>query len=759
MNGVCSVFEERMNRFWEYIVVIFLLAGVIGQVEATPTVVLNSSAENICSAYPYFAIITDFTDDGSMSGDKTYWYEYSADNITWQTLWQWKNHARYSQHTYNFHTGWYRVTVSKLGDIDIPEKRVTSAPIYLQEVAGTCAPRIPMPADIASGNVCENGTLLFREDFGGNSPDDPITCQTPWPYLSSAYHQATNVWSTVGRGTYVIAKHGFKNNYETTNTNNLGSQWFIQDDHTYPNDYSRGYLLEVDGQGGLFYKTTIPVCHELDLSFSAYVANVLESGHDFTRPKVKFVITDEDSGNTIWEESSGPIEPGNTGYWTTLTQSAPWHLVGASFHVPPGVDLVRLSIYNEESGSSGNDFAMDDIEIRLCTPTIYITSANEACKGKPYSFTSIVTEDSQFKEPFEYRWEFAADSLAYDSPDWQPLVDTRELHLDNVTLAHAGWYRLCVAGEGNITQRSCRAMSAPFHLTVNPCLPPLPQVEIVGADTVCHDSTYCFTVISKNGIDLQDPLYSYKWEYSRNGGVWADYADGLELCIPSVTTFDPYWYRLVASYADYPSAGEFNSYPFLLKVRNCPAPPEPPTPPDPPDPPTPPDPPEPPTPPDPPSPPDPPMPPEPGPYPQPDPEPQPEWPEDRLYELIVNKYNWLIVCDNTRLETYFPENKATSFQWYKDGELVPNATEDDYSEQNELNGAFQLYLTLDNNKQIRSNILYIKAEHEDDELIAIYNFMGQGFDVHTDIRTLPTGIYIFVYQSGNQTRTEQIFIP
>ena len=379
-------------------------------------------------------------------------------------------------------------------------------------------------------------------------------------------------------------------------------------------------------------------------------------------------------------------------------------------------------------------------------------------------------------------------------------------------------------------------MSAPFHLTVNPCLPPLPQVEIVGADMVCHDSTYCFTVISKNGIDLHDPLYTYRWEYSRNGGVWGNYAEGLELCIPSVTTFDPYWYRLVVSYADYPAAGTFNSYPFLLKVKDCtpplpqveimgehevchdsaycftlnctngidmanplyayqwqisddgvvwnnyatgkdlciPAvetfdpywyrvvvsynsaneqtsvsepfllsvkdctPPDPPTPPDPTDPP---------------------LPPEPGPYPDPDPEPQPEWPEDRLYELIVNKYNWLIVCDNTRLETYFPENKATSFAWYKNGQLVPNATEDDYSEQNELNGAFQLYLTLDNDKQIRSNILYIKAEHENDELIAIYNFMGQAFDIHTNISDLPTGIYIFVYQSGNQTRTEQIFIP
>ena len=751
------------------IVLILLLLGLPLSVDATPTVTLCSSAENICSAYPYVVLSTDVTDDGSLSGEKIYWYEYSSDGTTWQTPWIRENNSLYlqhafSQHTYNFHTGWYRVTVAKKEDIDIPEKRFTSAPIYLQEVEGTCPTNTPMPADIASGTVCENGTLLFREDFGGNDPSDPITYQTPWPYLSSAYFQAKDVWSTVGRGTYVIAKHGFKNNYETSNTKNLMSQWFIQDDHTYPNDYSRGYLLEVDGRGGLFYTTVIPVCHELDLSFSAYVANVLESGHNFTRPKVKFVITDYETGNTIWEESSGPIEPavvqgGEPRLVRLMTQSAPWHLVGASFHVPAGVDLVRLSIYNEESGASGNDFAMDDIEIRLCTPTIYITSANEACEHSTYEFTSIVTQDSHFKEPFEYRWEFAADSLSFDSPNWQPIANTQALKLEDVAFSNVGWYRLCVAGEGNINQRSCRAMSAPFHLTVNPCLPPLPQVEIVGPDTVCHDSAYCFTVISENGMDIHDTHYAYHWEYSRNGGVWADYAEGLDLCIPSVTTFDPYWYRVVATYADFPTAGTYNSYPFLLTVKDCPAPPQPDPDPDPepdPDPDPQPDPdPDPEPQPDPEPEPDP----EPGPYPQPDPEPEPVWPEDRLYELIVNKYNWLIVCDNTRLATYFPDNKATAYQWYKNGQLVPNATEDDYSEQNELNGSFQLYLTLDNNKQIRSNILYIKAETPEEELIAIYNFMGTPIDIHTPVGSLPTGIYIFVYQSGNQTRTEQVFIP
>ena len=255
-------------------------------------------------------------------------------------------------------------------------------------------------------------------------------------------------------------------------------------------------------------------------------------------------------------------------------------------------------------------------------------------------------------------------------------------------------------------------------------------------------------------------VYTYQWQFSNNGRIWGDLSNEKDLCIPVLTANDARWYRLVIGFLNSRWTGTYTSYPLQLKVEYCPPPPPPivpdsidPDPVDPVDPvdPTPkpdpdPDPEEPPT-------------PEPGPYPEPEPDPTPVWPENRLYELIVNKYNWLILCDNTRLATYFPDNKATAYQWYKNGQLVPNATDDDYSEQNELNGSFQLCLTLDNNKQIRSNILYIRAGSPQEELIAIYNFMGTPIDIHTPVSSLPTGIYIFVYQSGNQTRTEQVFIP
>ena len=908
-----------------------------------PPITLLTSSDDLCSANPFMTLEAQFTDDGSLGSPRTFLYEYSADSMIWETI-EKTQRTYHSRRTFNFHEGWYRVSASRADYIEVPNARVTSEPVYMREIDGGCSTRYPMPADVISEDVCHQGTLLFLEDFGGNSPDDPIVRQEKLTSMSSKYRQATNILTTVGSGMYIISKYGFQNNYNQNPTISQWSQWFLQDDHTYPNDYSRGYLLEVDGLGGndAFYSTTIPVCHELDLSFSAYVANV-GTKPDLALPKVRFLITDELTGDTIYEESSGSIER-RTDYQPQIpmVHSAPWHFVGTSFHVPASVSLVRLSIFNDVDTDMGNDFAMDDIEIRLCNPVVNITSGHETCQDQPYTFTTTVEGNNPFAQPYAYRWEYATDSLAFDSPDWQTIATTKDLHFDQIKMAQTGWYRFGISDEENINERTCRAMSEPFYLqvidcspptipeltivsssivcqdsaycfeldtlnksdlndnyrlstfeyfwefssngttwteaantqdycftasknkegyyrlvltyqdkwndirhtydsfqlktkdcsppplpdaeitsaattcldsaycfevtiknadviadtivltyhwefshnggvwgdlsiekdfcfdavtnndacwyrvtvgflndewpgsytsypfllNVKDCTPPLPQVEIIGEHEVCYDSAYCFTPNCTNGMNMANPLYAYQWQTSGDGVIWNNYATGKDLCIPAVETFDPYWYRVVVSYN---SANEQTSAsePFLLSVKDC-TPPEPPTPPEPVDPP---------------------MPPEPGPYPQPDPEPQPEWPEDRLYELIVNKYNWLIVCDNTRLETYFPENKATGFQWYKNGELVLNATEDGYSEQNELSGAFQLYLTLDNNKQIRSNILYIKAEHEKDELIAIYNFMGQAFDIHTNISNLPTGIYIFVYQSGNQTRTEQIFIP
>ena len=555
-----------------------------------PEIKLTTSAEALCSANPYFALITDYTDDGSLGTSLSRVFEYSADSITWTKVSNVGGNIMYVQRPQNLWEGWYRAYVSKKEWIDKPNCRAVSKPVYVPKIDGWCPLYYKMPADVASEEVCTNGTLIFREDFGGNAPSDPVTFQGTLPTMSSNYRQAKNVISYVSTGLYVVAKHGWQNNLNTSKTENLGSQWFIQDDHTYPNDYSRGYLLEVDGKGGndAFYSTTISVCHELDLSFSAYVANVLEPGHNFARPKVRFVITDEETGDLIWEQSSGSIVPGDppTSWLMPMITSAPWHLVGASFHVPPGVNLVRLSIYNDENAATGNDFAMDDIEIRLCTPRVMVKSINEVCLGDEYTFQPFVTEDGHFTEPFEYRWEYAADSLPFDSPDWQVVADSLKLHFDAVTKAQTGWYRLGVASEGNINNRACRAMSDPFYLHVEDCSPPvLPQLDIVSDKTVCLDSSYCFMLDTLNKTAFDEADYTYWWECSYDDQqTWSKLADGQTLCRTALTHADSCWYRIAAHYelTNVQLHVDHNitqySEPFLLNVKDCTPPPPPPLP-------------------------------------------------------------------------------------------------------------------------------------------------------------------------------------
>ena len=127
--------------------------------------------------------------------------------------------------------------------------------------------------------LCMDGTLLFREDFGGNDVNDPRVQVPPEGEkstvsgMSTAYTQLkSDAFRSMGSGKYLVTKSGYCNG-DTSATNapqNRFSQWHIQDDHTYPNDYTRGYFLEIDGRGdnAAFYTKTIDgLCARSRLTF------------------------------------------------------------------------------------------------------------------------------------------------------------------------------------------------------------------------------------------------------------------------------------------------------------------------------------------------------------------------------------------------------------------------------------------------------------------------------------------------------------
>ena len=365
--------------------------------------------------------------------------------------------------------------------------------VWVQIAAAILVPVLPVPAQ-----TCPNGTLLFKEDFGGNSVDDPHISTTPITAMDKAYKQNTSgKHPSMSSGRYLVTKKGYANG-DTTSSSPY-SQWYIQDDHTYPNDYTRGYFLQVDGKDGAhtFYSTELTgLCADAQLYFSAYVANVFtyyqqsqrtSIGRHTVEPNLLFVISDAETGQEFMRSTTGPIAPDATlpelGDWR---KSSTWHQVGVSLRIPTGVNAVKLTISNSAEGGIGNDFALDDIEVRLCLPPVSVAAADTICSGGYTTFEGTFTNDGTFTEPLAYRWLYSATGNLTSQDDWATIgSNSNKLTLENTTRSNEGYYRLAVASQDGLDRINCRAMSDPIHLSVR-------EIRSEITDTICAGESYRF---------------------------------------------------------------------------------------------------------------------------------------------------------------------------------------------------------------------------------------------------------------------------
>lgn len=815
---------------------------------------------------------------------------------------------------------------------------------------------VSLPEEPYKPELCLDGQLLFREDFGGNDTLDPVVSTTPVPGMSSNYTQITNVeyqWGSsenMKAGRYLVAKRGYRNS-----TNPDYSCWHIMDDHTCSGDTTRGYFLEVDGliEGeDVFFSTTLDsLCAGSQLSFSAWVANITTAGQynawrndpnrGYKHPKLTFLITDDETGELLAKYNTDTIPHDWSNYPKSWRESAEWQQVGMNFVVPEGTNRVLLRIQNNVKSSinTGNDFALDDIEVRLCVPPVTILASDTVCIDTKNTFIADFTNDSTFVEPIEYQWYYSVDSLT-----WEPIIDgqARELKL-KAKPRHTGWYQVAVAGAGGIQNTNCRAISEPFHLYVIPDCPPIlcPEGVLLLHEAYTDSVTICDTTLRglcanmdlslianlapghgdtrlmfrlfdpASGKELAaydtgdvppdslqvgtsytvpDTVSDIRWTITNNaagkfGTPFALHDNEMRLCLEPISValtdtpacrkknvtlqaiYDNYgillnpefrwsysadslnwttlqtsslktynipethrlhegWYTVTVAdegNMDSPNCRE-TSEPFRLTTTYCntavdqyidtvacdtllvPG------------------------------------------YEWRGHEwfsigaltdtlrdididdslyihlaldtikccpnihyfrldsavcdtllpflwfyrdtmllftdigaqeiyyPHYKWETctgeihtltldtfhcERLYPLIVNKYNWQLVLDRVSLQHFFPQRQYLAYQWYKNGEPVPGAINDDYAEQNELNGLFQLCIRLDepvdnHDEYIWSNILVIgEVEQPLPVIKRIYD--ARGWFVSED--QMLHGVYLIRYEQGPNIWTEKVFIP
>ena len=458
-----------------------------------------------------------------------------------------------------------------------------------------------------------------------------------------------------------------------------------------------GVLLkheDLDGTATSYSTAIDGLCANMDLSL---IIN-LPSGHAPCRLMLR--LTDSETGSEILAYDTGDVPADSL-------------QVGTSFTTPADVSGFQWTISN--NGGSGA-LPIENIEIRLCMEPIRIASSTPACRKKPHTLHAIYENYGTLESP-EFQWSFSPDSV-----NWTVLQtgESKMYTIPVVHRSHEGWYRVTVADAGNMEQPNCRETSDPFKLATQYCNTAVDQyMDTTACDTLLYyDLTWrghvwpaAGTVVDTlRDIDIDDSVYVHKTLQTK-------------VCCPDIRTFRvdsavcdsllPFlWFYqdtmllfgdIGEKEVEYPHwrwencIGEVHT--LALDTFHC----------------------------------------------------------ERLYPIIVNKYNWQLVCNNMELARIFPDMHPLEFQWFKDSVAIEGANADDYAEENELHGVFQLRIKLDrivdnHDEYIWSNILDIHDTPAPAPIIKrIYN--NNGILVSEDKMT--HGVYLILYQQGDKVWTEK----
>ncbi|MDR0505352.1 MAG: hypothetical protein LBH32_00830 [Dysgonamonadaceae bacterium] len=327
-------------------------------------------------------------------------------------------------------------------------------------------PRIKVELALSEGcggdpvTCVTSGTLLFREDFGGNDPNDPKNKPTGIPQVQGYTYNT----SLKNNGTYSITK---ENPVPYT-------IWFKTTDHTYPGDSTRGYFAAFDAthSPGQFYEHTINnLCAGMNLYFSSWIVSLCRVGQ--TDKVNHLFILEDQSGNVLAQYNTGNI-PDGIGQWRNY---------GFSFIVPEGESSVKLKIINNTTGSSGNDFGLDDIEIRLCAPVVTLVDTPRdtlVCKDLSPVLTVLkarFSNDGTFFKPdnnLVARWYWLELSKDPNTETvWtqtgNDIIFNHEKLDFSFNVTDVGYYRLAIADQSHINSYNCRSMSDVIKVTSKNC--------------------------------------------------------------------------------------------------------------------------------------------------------------------------------------------------------------------------------------------------------------------------------------------------
>lgn len=245
------------------------------------------------------------------------------------------------------------------------------------------------PSEKLGEEQLEGLDLLTEEHFNFNQPGSSVVTYYNYPFMMEEstygfhYHdlqeaglradkEASTTWG-VAKGPY-WSEYAFINSTATTELDFLHS--IANRDRV-----SLGYFLYVDGSEtpGNVFRLSIPatLCPGGTMYFSAYVAS-LNKNTSTAAPNLDFIVLGYDTdGNehVLTTYTTGEFGNGGSG---SGNEAGKWLHVLFPVTIEGGMEYTNfaLRITNKGKNSTGNDFAIDDIEIYASKPALMVSQAS-----------------------------------------------------------------------------------------------------------------------------------------------------------------------------------------------------------------------------------------------------------------------------------------------------------------------------------------------------------------------------------------------
>jgi Secretion system C-terminal sorting domain len=378
------------------------------------------------------------------------------------------------------------------------------------------------------GNAADPNNMFPNGTFGnGGNPDStnaaingpPLAAGiTQYPYQPLGYRGPEDGFYSIANNTYLGSDFlGHDPTGPNVSNTPFNGQWFQGYDHDHsatPHDGENGYMLIVNASyaPNIVIQQTIPnMCTEKKYQFSAWIRD-LDQNVGQIPAKVEFIV----NGVGLY---TTPVLP---------TGVSGWQQVGFTFQT--NTPTAVISIRNDTTGGLGNDWAMDDIYVGDCQPSIALTPLAISCGSTGDSVIGTVNDASDIYDT--YQWQVNKnDGFGYLAAGPITTVagfNTSVTHTYTATaalptpivLADSGWTYKLILGTtaADISSPTCYFTDTSVLQITNTCAIILPiklvsinalqlnqnsgEVNWVVADQI--DVNHYVLEKSTNGIDFTD---------------------------------------------------------------------------------------------------------------------------------------------------------------------------------------------------------------------------------------------------------------